>query len=260
MRHQTFRARLSQIEAFGFSIVSLSEIVRRLKANESIQNLLVITVDDGWTGFVRFAAPALAERGWPTTLYLTTYYAVHGRPVLNVLRSYLRWKGLSLPTPNKDDKSNFEDLMATALLHDIDLRCEDGRLFGLSSPGELAALCRQGLDLQLHTHRHRVPSNNADLANEIDTNRAIIERISGRSAPHLCYPSGEYRADQFEVLKDMGVQSATTTRLGLVSQHSNPMELPRLLDGENLSDIEFDAELSGFSSLVRQFLGKNVRV
>ncbi|MDO8285234.1 MAG: polysaccharide deacetylase family protein [Rhodoferax sp.] len=252
MLPSTFQQRLDQIAAYGFNVVPLQELTRRLQAKEPLTNVLAFTVDDGWTGFARFALPELQKRNWPVTLYLTTYYATKGRPVLNVLRRYLSWKGVSLPVPAKDDQQEHDGLLHAASAAGVDLKCSDGGLFELSSPDAVAKLCANGLDLQLHTHRHRLPAEDALLTDEIDTNRRIIEGLSGRPANHLCYPSGEYRRSQFPLLKKLGVQSATTTHLELVNHRCDSLELPRLLDGENLHPVELDAELSGFSSLVRR--------
>lgn len=252
MQPSTFGKRLDQIAAYRFNVVPLQELIRRMQAKEPLKNVLAFTVDDGWTGFARFALPELQKRNWPVTLYLTTYYATKGRPVLNVLRRYLGWKGVSLPVPAKDDQQEHESLIRAASAAGVDLRCSDGGLFELSSPDDVAKLCANGLDLQLHTHRHRLPAEDALLTDEIDTNRKILEGLSGRPANHLCYPSGEYRRSQFPLLTKLGVQSATTTHLELVNHRCNSLELPRLLDGENLHPVELDAELSGFSSLVRR--------
>lgn len=253
----TFQKRLDRIAAHGFSVVSLQELIRRVQDKESLTNVLAITVDDGWTGFARFALPELRRRNWPVTLYLTTYYAIKRRPVLNVLRRYLDWKTVPLPARANEDAQEYENLQCAGNRAGIDLKCVDGCLFGLTSPEELSQLCAQGLDLQLHTHRHHLPVADQLLADEIETNRGIIEDLSGRSANHLCFPSGEYRRSQFPLLTKLGVQSATTTHLGLVNDRSNLLELPRLLDGENLHPIELDAELSGFSSLIRRLRRRN---
>lgn len=252
MQPATFRQRLDQIAAHGFQVVSLQDLVRRVRARESLTDLLVITVDDGWTGFARYALPELQRRGWPVTLYLTTYYAVKRRPVLNVLRRYLSWKGAPLPERVDEDERECQNLLHAGAASALDLSCLDGGLFELSAPSDLAQRSAEGLDVQLHTHRHRVPSDAELLAQEIQINREIIERITGRPANDLCFPSGEYRAAQFPALAQLGVQSATTTKLGLVRRDANLLELPRLLDGENLDPVELDAELSGFLSLVRR--------
>jgi hypothetical protein len=46
--------------------------------------------------------------------------------------------------------------------------------------------------------------------------------------------------------------SATTTDIGLVAADSPPYALPRILDGQDITDLEFEAELCGFMQLLRR--------
>jgi len=255
MHPDTFRQRVQQILASGFTVVSLAELVHRLERQESLRNVLVITVDDGWTGFARFAWPLLQQQQWPCTLYLTTWYAEKERPVLNVLRRYLRWRGVALTAEQHDNGTEYQALRVASAAATLDLSCADGELFRLSTLAQVQALARSApaLDIQLHTHRHRLPIDAALLADELTQNRARIEIATGRVAEHFCYPSGEYSADHLPLLRAFGVRSATTTRLGLVSTATDPMQLPRILDGENLHPLELAAELSGFSACLRRF-------
>ncbi|MEJ7804781.1 MAG: hypothetical protein WKG03_02525, partial [Telluria sp.] len=75
---------------------------------------------------------------------------------------------------------------------------------------------------------------------------------------HYCYPSGNFDGAASDALSAMGVQTATTCLPGLITQ-ANASEshyLPRFLDGESISMLEFEAELSGFSDIVRRMLRK----
>ena len=60
------------------------------------------------------------------------------------------------------------------------------RMFTFMSPGEAATLPSQGVDLQLHTHRHRFPGRDpAALADEIESNRASLSRVAAGPFRHL---------------------------------------------------------------------------
>jgi len=50
------------------------------------------------------------------------------------------------------------------------------------------------------------------------------------------------------------VRSATTTKISLVTGDADRLQLPRIVDGEGVSALDFEAELSGFKSLVRRLL------
>ena len=241
----------------GFDVISLEELSTRLPHKQSLRNTLVFTVDDGWTGFAEMAWPLLATKQWPCTLYLTTWCMQHQLPVLNVLRRYLQWKGISLPDLNTDDRIAWQQIQHAAQAQGIDLTASNGQaLFHLITLEQTEALVQKGLDIQLHTHRHRVPEQNELLLKELDDNRQFLQQapsLKSKTMHHFCYPSGEYRSEQFATLKQAQIKTATTTELGLVKIDSSPYALPRLLDADNLSALEFEAEVSGFKSLLRQY-------
>ena len=49
-----------------------------------------------------------------------------------------------------------------------------------------------------------------------------------------------------------GVRSAVTCELGLFNGKTNLYQVPRLLDGENLQQIEFESEVCGFADWLRR--------
>jgi|GEM_PF-2824765 len=55
-------------------------------------------------------------------------------------------------------------------------------------------------------------------------------------------------------MSELGVKSAATTQSGLVEKDSHRYALPRVLDGEAVSELEFEAELSGLNEMLRRLL------
>ena len=257
MQPQTFTRRMEQLVRVGYKVVPLAELLSRLQRGEPLDNLVVITVDDGWTGFARFAFPVLQRLQLPSTLYLTTWYVEKQRPVLNVLRRYLQWRGVALPAESDDNLQEHQQLQTAAAKAGVALQHAGEMLFRLSTLAEVETMAAQGLDVQLHTHRHRLPRDPAALADELQHNRQLISALTKRPADDLCFPSGEYDAEHLPLLRQNGVRSATTTVLGLVTAQSDLLQLPRLLDGENWHPLEFAAELSGFMTLLRRALGRD---
>src|SRR4030095_13285796 len=66
------------------------------------------------------------------------------------------------------------------------------RLLHILSPDEVKTLTANGVDIQLHTHRHRTPMNRSLFLREIEDNRNNIQAMTGAKASHFCYPSGVY--------------------------------------------------------------------
>ena len=61
-----------------------------------------------------------------------------------------------------------------------------------------------------------------------------------------------YNKDSFDHLARLEVKTATTCYPGFCHENSNPMELPRFLDSENIPQIIFEAEVSGVLELLRK--------
>jgi len=112
---------------------------------------------------------------------------------------------------------------------------------------EAAEIARNGIDIELHTHRHRTPNDRALFLREIVDNRERIERIRDGVARHFCYPSGVYRPEFLPWLREAGVTTATTCDPGLASRRSDPLLLPRLVDTSFLSPLDVEGWMTGMS-------------
>jgi peptidoglycan/xylan/chitin deacetylase (PgdA/CDA1 family) len=108
---------------------------------------------------------------------------------------------------------------------------------------ELAEMAESGIDIQLHTHRHRTPIDEGEFRREIRDNRESLGELG--KAKHFCYPSGVYHAEFLPWLEAEGVESATTCDADLATADSNPLLLPRLVDTAARSAVEFESWLSG---------------
>jgi peptidoglycan/xylan/chitin deacetylase (PgdA/CDA1 family) len=135
------------------------------------------------------------------------------------------------------------------------------RLFELVTPNEVRKLSRGGMDVQLHTHRHRMPDDEGEIRYEIEQNRNFLSAIISEPRDHFCYPSGVFSNDRLPVLAALGIKTATTCESGLNTSHTHPLLLHRFLDHMEISDIEFEAELTGFKEFARMLLGfaRNIR-
>jgi hypothetical protein len=118
----------------------------------------------------------------------------------------------------------------------------------LMTPAEVAEIARGGIDVQLHTHRHRTPFEEQLFAREVRDNRKWLSGVTGRHATHFCYPSGVYSPEFWPWLRAEGVVSATTCDPGIATPSSERLLLPRFLDSMSVSDLEFEGWLCGFSS------------
>lgn len=129
------------------------------------------------------------------------------------------------------------------------------RFFSLMHPKEIAALDPAIADVQLHTHRHRVPEQRELFLREIADNRRGLAQcgLNPERLTHFCYPSGLYQPAFLPWLAEAGVVSAVTCVPGLASKQQHPLLLPRFIDTGATSDVEFE----GWASGLRHFIGRS---
>ena len=92
MKRETFKRRLQLIQRMGFRVVTLDAAIEQMQRGELEPDQLVITSDDGWASFALLAQPELERHGFPSTLYVTSYYVQHASPVFTMTVQYLFWK------------------------------------------------------------------------------------------------------------------------------------------------------------------------
>jgi peptidoglycan/xylan/chitin deacetylase (PgdA/CDA1 family) len=281
MPAETLRMRLELIRAMQCNVLPLNEGLARVKDGTLPSRAVALTIDDGDSSFYLRIWPMLRALGFPATLYWTTYYSTRPYAVFDPMLSYLLWKGrgkvlvmdepslkcdLSLPHERTrafdaiyglsqtaawtaERKEGF--LAKLAALLDIDFaEIKSRRVLHLISPSEARSMLAEGLDLQLHMHRHRAPRNSAGFATELAANSSVLRDVGVKDPAHFCYPSGSFLPEFAEWLSDNGIRSAVTCQSGLVGRHTNPFFLPRLIDHEAISPAEFRGWLSGIAAIV----------
>lgn len=287
MSAQTFAARMRFLAQNGYPVIGLEAALAGLPNGEWPRNATVITIDDGWYGTYREMAPVLQERRFPATLYIASYYLEKQTQVFNVAASYALWRAAARRLELGDvaaelsgsyelgdagqraaairQLSDFADSLGSAEARQTLFRqlcravgvdsgeIEEARLCAFMTAQEARELQAAGIDVQLHSHRHRFPADSLEAAEaEITDNRRALAAVNGTALRHFCYPSGEYEAHQLAWLPRLGIVSATTIAAGFTRAGDSPYELRRFLDSERVSAIEFEAEMSGFLELIRR--------
>jgi peptidoglycan/xylan/chitin deacetylase (PgdA/CDA1 family) len=277
-----FARRMQILAHSGCKVLGLGEALRLLQKGQLPGNSVAITFDDGWADFHSQVLPVLQQYGFPATVYLTTYYCLFNRPLFRFALAHMMWELQSKVIENRTfawlpEQLDFRtEVTRSALLRQIDqyskkqslsgkqkdaLAAEfaeamgfdysdfcSKRLFQLMNPEEVAAISRAGIDVQLHTHRHRTPLDRDRFISEVKQNREVIQEITGtKDCVHFCYPSGAVRAEFIPWLTEAGVRSATTCNHGLATPTGELFRLPRFLDHYALTDAEFESWLSGLA-------------
>ena len=290
MRPKTFSERLDWLSRAGYQLLDLDQAEEVLSGKRNAHLPTVITIDDGWKGTYLHALPALEQRRMPATIYVTTYHVEQATPVFDVALGYVLWRthlstidlscAHSSLSGQRDiataaDRNSVANELTTFAYSSLD---EDGRLqllhqlggylqveletrlatgcFRLMSREQVTDSAERGFAIELHTHRHTLSlSDESALEQEIADNRTKLAALTGQEPAHLCYPSGVFNRLQWPWLTARGIKTATCTFPGLCDRQSQRLALPRLVDDDAMSLLEFEAELSGFMDLVRYLRG-----
>jgi peptidoglycan/xylan/chitin deacetylase (PgdA/CDA1 family) len=166
-------------------------------------------------------------------------------------------------TATHDARRALIDRLVVALGQESHLANFPG-LARLMTPDELAAARRYGVDVQLHSHTHRMPVGRTErLRREIRANRAALGRCASGALNHFCYPSGVHEPSALAVLAELGIESATTCEPGMADAGTPRLLLPRFLDADDIPQIAFEAEMSGVLEIARRvrrlFAGRQTR-
>lgn len=286
---ELFEQRMRYLKRAGYRTLSLDEAMLRLRGDTLGPREIVITVDDGFHSVAALAAPILRDLGFTATIYVTTYYLVNNNPIFRIALQYLFWRtrqttvAISDLVPNAEGSSptqgeagsrtlwqliehgetrldesgriTLASKLAGRLGVDFDELVENRRLT-LMNATEVSELARQGFDIQLHTHRHRLPENDEEARREVEDNRAVLAPLTGRPLKHLCYPSGVWSRAVWPSLAATQVETATTCEPGMNTRETPVHALGRFLDFQSTPQIVFEAEVNGFAQLLRNAAGR----
>ena len=290
MRPELFERRLQTLRDGQYNVLPLATGIEGLYRGNLAPRSVAITFDDGMYDFLSRAFPLLKDYGFPATVYQTTYYCDYAQPIFHLICSYMLWKrrglvlkgGQNAGIPERLDlrtangRGRVLESLVTFAQHSGLSEAQKGelaaslgtvlkvdysdllrkRVLQLMRPEEISKLASDGIDFQLHTHRHRTPLDEALFVREIRDNRSKLrEMISAASPSHFCYPSGEYHLEFLPWLEKEGIVSATTCEQDLASSEDSPFLLPRFIDTTGRTLVEFEAWLAGigpFAALPRR--------
>ncbi|OJT00576.1 polysaccharide deacetylase family protein [Marinobacter nauticus] len=292
MTEDKFRGRLKLLKNHGYTVLGLGDALEKLSTGTLPPNSIVITADDGYLNSPETLVESCQEYGYPLTIYVTSYYAEKQTPIFNLMVQYVLWKtdksslkgdlsAIGLPEADHIDlgdsvekkkwceriisygRVNCDENGRQSILKALCDRMElnygamvTAGMFRIMGKKELQMIVEQGVDVQLHTHRHVFPLDKDQASREIHENREFLEPLACRPLEHFCYPSGKWDPAQLPWLNELNIRSATTCNLGFVSEGDDHLTLRRYLDKQTISDNEFLAEISGFLAFARQVRGR----
>jgi len=276
MQRATFAKRLDLLIARGLECMTLDDLLAACQAGARPPRAgrgprFVLTFDDGWSTTFSDLIPEVQSRGLSATIYLHTRPIVEQTPLRKVSWRYALWADesvrlgrdpLSMDAWAMDDTKRSLEFRADQLARqELDPALPAGEttdaLFRYATRDRLQRTREEEpfVSLQAHGKDHCfVAASPESLRLNVTMCLEDLETLGLSPAQHYCYPSGQYDSQSGAVLADLGLKSATTCDPGWINPNNlgNRYYLPRFLDSERYSALEFEAEISGFMDIMRR--------
>jgi len=273
-----------KLKTNGYDFISMDEVAKRINNPEKYKDanpFLSITLDDGYRDNLKKAAPIFERHQVPYTIYIAPGITEAKSPLwwedLEHIIAAQKKITVELPDGKRDfdthttaQKYSTYKFLVEHLLLETDQYVQREIVIQLCKAygfdyhaniknnimnwEEVIALSKNPLcTIGAHTVNHFALSKLSfeDAKNEILKSREIISDKLGVSPKHLAYPYGFSEvADkrEFDLAKELGFETATTTRHGVVyPEHKDHMTaLPRIsLNGHHQSMRYVTTLLSG---------------
>jgi peptidoglycan/xylan/chitin deacetylase (PgdA/CDA1 family) len=248
-----------------FRVIPLAQIVEQLNSRRQLDDVTVaLTIDDGRRNCYEFLFPLLQEFTMPATLFVVSSF-IAGQDW--VWTDKVLWLSEQPFRPDELSSANIEKLFG--ILNQMRPEVRDARIaaiaatMGVSIPkeappkyaactwSELREMAHSGLvDIGSHTATHPILASITDEESrqELTLSRSQIEAGLGRQISSFCFPNGkpgDYRPSQVRQVIDTGYTSAVVALPGLVTNGTNPYELPRLGVSGHCDGLSFAKNVDG---------------
>lgn len=274
----TLRRELEYVRRY-FNVLPLEEALERLHAGRLPERAAALTFDDGTRNLATHAAPVLREVGLPAAVFLATGPMGTGEALWpdRLWLAFARTKAPDVdltaiglgPRSLRSAAGRGEAYAATVErfkdLPDADRIAQLKSLVGTLGPefdaydgpfqllswDEAHALASNGrVTLHPHSVTHPILSRCPDekVEREVFESCAVLEHETGRAPTVFAYPNG--RPQDFDerakrALRRRGVRWALSTSEGFAHRDCDPLALPRIPIGSDLSFARFRLLISG---------------
>ena len=291
LRAETLTQIIQTVQACGFEIVDLDEAARRLREKDP-RRFACLTFDDGYRDNAELAQPICAAQGVPMATYVTTGFIEGSDPIWShglealiercdeiVLRGADQERRLPCRSPAEMHRS-FEDIAQLLQRATRERRTEIYSQLHADHGVDIAAMSnelamsweqleefskRPGVTIGGHTVSHPALAalERSEALAEIEDCRQLLAARLARPIRHVAYPYGDPTTTgkrEFEICQELGVETATTTRHGLVPWAGKPdfHALPRIPTDPFESADTMAVKLSGLPASL-QGLRQRVR-
>jgi peptidoglycan/xylan/chitin deacetylase (PgdA/CDA1 family) len=267
-----------------FRPVAASDVARWVHGKGDLpERAVLITFDDGYRNNLTLAAPILLKHGVPALISVTTGYIGTGRMLWTdeLNRRILHSAAKTIPLPGGETRpagQGREERIELAesvrrkakRLSDEDRRAYlealralpveepfgGGELYEFLSWNDVRKLHSLGFEIGSHTAEHPILSRVApqELARELCSSKAAIERESGAECSTIVYPNGgtaDVSDAVIEAAEAAGYRLGFLLTAGINRGGEHFLRLTRINIPGHLPDSLFAAQVSGLYTVLR---------
>lgn len=265
---ETFACQLDWLQE-SYRVLPLEELLARMADDAPLpEGACALTFDDGWRDNHVYAAPALAARGLPATVFVVSdrvgsegaYWPDEvcrgvARMTPDAARALARSLGAGGGDPSAALLAHLKAAAPAAFERDL---AQLREAWGPAVPGgrelldwdELAELEAAGFRVASHGASHalltRIDASAA--ADDLRRARDTLRERGFAGADLLAYPSGAHDAAVRALAREAGYRAALTVEPGLARPGQDPFALPRIGLHEDVSSTRaaFHRAVPGF--------------
>jgi peptidoglycan/xylan/chitin deacetylase (PgdA/CDA1 family) len=190
---ERFAAHMNALARSGYQSVAIADFMDWLDGRRDLpEGSFVLTFDDGFQGVHDYAAPVLAERGWPATVFLVS--ALIGK---------------------QDEWMHHE--------------APDAATYPLLDAAHIHALTGQGFSFHSHSRHHAdlTRVSDAELEDEVGGSRTELGERLGTVPDLLAYPYGRFDERVVDCAKRAGYRAAFSVLSGFNRPGCDPFRIRR---------------------------------
>lgn len=239
-----------------FTVIPLSEAVRRLADGSLPPAAAAITFDDGYRDNLEVAAPILKRRGLPATLFVACGFIDGGIMFNDVVIEAVRATSMPMlelpelgvgpfPMSTLDQRRAALSRLLPAIKHlpsekrreAVDSLAKRARVTLprdlMMTTAQLRQFAASGFEIGSHTENHPILAvlHDTEAHGEISRGRDSLERMLDQRISLFAYPNGRWGRDFDErhvaMAKQCGFDAAFSTEPGVGTRGSDMWNLPR---------------------------------
>ncbi len=251
-----------------FNVLSLNKLIELYSCNQKVpDNTIVITIDDGYYDFYKFAYPLLNKYSIPATFFITTsfidqtdwlwpdivQFIINNTKVNNyvlkfnsdnhfTLENKNSWKFIINHLTELPNREKFEFINHLLTDTKIELPDKPPLEYSACTWDQIIEMSNNGIDIGSHTISHPILSkveNTNLLENEILNSKKIIEKKLKTKINSFCFPNGlikDFNNQVKSIVKKSGYSCSVSATF---NQNSNIdlFEIGRFSAGTNMKQF-----------------------